>query len=74
MRIMRREHGPGRSGVLVSAVRDAHELVQVLVLRHVVRVDVDGEDVAVGPDGVEEDRQRRVGGHRHVVRTGRTHS
>ena len=57
MRVMRREHGPGRSGILVSAVRDAHEPVQDLVLLHVVRVDVDGEDAAVGPDGVEEGRR-----------------
>ena len=68
VRVVRGEHGPRRRGVLVPAVRDADEPLHVLVPRHVVRVDVHGEDVAVGPDGVQEERQRhRVGGHRGEV-------
>jgi len=54
------ERGPRRRGVLVAAVRDAVVLLDVLVLGDVVLVaEVDGEDVAVGPDRVQED------GHGH---------
>lgn len=49
MRVMCREDGPSRSRVLVPAVRHPDEPLHVHVLFHVIRIDVNREDVAVGP-------------------------
>jgi len=56
--VVRGEHRPRRRRVLVPAVRHPVEVLHVLVLARVLRVDVHHEDVAVGPHGVDEERQR----------------
>lgn len=69
MRVMGREHRPGRSGVLVSVMRDAGKLLHILVLLHVVRVDINSEDVTIGPHRVQEDWRRHwISGHHSEVR------
>ena len=57
--ILRGKLGPCRRGVLVATMRDAVELLDILVLGDVVRVaEVDGEDVTVWPDRVQKDGHR----------------